>query len=344
MRSFGSDNNSAVHPKVMQALIEANTDHAPGYGDDPWTREAVAKVRETFTPDVLPLFVYNGTGSNVVALQLLAKPYNSILCAQTAHIFVDECNAPGKMTGAQILPIATPDGKLTPQLIQPCLTGFGFEHHSQPGAIYISNTTELGTVYTPQETKAIADLAHSYGMKLHVDGARIANAAASLGVSIKELTQDCGVDSLTLGGTKNGIMFGECVVLFDKSLFNDAKYVCKQSAQLASKMRYISAQFSAYLTDSLWLECATRANAMAALLAEELQKLPCVKMTQKVQSNQLFMILPASLAQRLQEEYFFYYWDESRSEVRFVTSFDTTRGDIDSLVGRIRELAGISQK
>lgn len=193
MRSFASDNNSGVHPLVMEALDRANRDHAVGYGDDPWTEEAVRKIREVFTPDCEPLFVFNGTGSNAVALQLCTRPYNSILCAETAHIYVDECGAPARMTGCQIRPIATPDGKLTPELIRPYLCHFGEQHHSQPGAIYISQCSELGTVYKPEEIKALTSLAHQHGMYVHMDGARLANACAALNLSFRELTADCGI-------------------------------------------------------------------------------------------------------------------------------------------------------
>ena len=199
MRSFASDNNSGVHPAIMEALTRANRDHALGYGDDLWTEEAVRKIKETFVADCEPLFVFNGTGSNVIALQLMTRPYNSILCAETAHIYVDECGSPVKMTGCQIRPIATPDGKLTPQLITPYLHGFADQHHSQPGAIYLSECTELGTIYTPDELKAITSLAHQYGMRVHMDGARIANACASLGLSLRALTVDCGIDVLSFG-------------------------------------------------------------------------------------------------------------------------------------------------
>ena len=338
MRSFGSDNNSPVHPRIMAALAEANRDHAPGYGDDDWTRAAEAAVRGLFDGETLPLFVYNGTGSNMLALQLMTKSYNSIFCASTAHIAVDECNAPGKFTGCQLCTVATPDGKLTPELLEPYMTGFGFEHHSQPGALYVSECTELGTVYTPEELKRLTDYAHGLGLKVHLDGARIANAAAALGVTVKDLSQKCGVDTMTLGGTKNGLMFGECVVVFDRALFADAKYVRKQAGQLASKMRYVSAQFSEYLKDGLWLECASRANMMAKLLAERLSSLEGISFTQKVESNQLFLTMPKEASRRLLEEYFFYYWDEAAGEVRFVTSFDTAQKDIDDLVAAVKKV------
>ena len=332
MRSFASDNNSGVHPLVMEALAWANQNHALGYGDDPWTEGAVRKIRETFTADCEPLFVFNGTGSNVVALQLMTRPYQSILCAETAHIYVDECGSPVKMTGCQIRPVATPDGKLTPELIRPYLHGFGDQHHSQPGAVYLSQCTELGTVYTPDELKAITLLAHQYGMRVHMDGARIANACAALRLSLKELTVDCGIDVLSFGGTKNGLMMGECVVIFDDALKEEARFIRKQSAQLASKMRYLSCQFTAYLTDDLWLKNASHATRMARRLYDALKDYPGVCFTQKVESNQLFLTMPRSVIDRMLESYFFYFWNEENNEIRLVTSFDTTEDDIDRFI------------
>ncbi|WP_353330155.1 threonine aldolase family protein [Bacteroides sedimenti] len=338
MRSFASDNNSGVHPLVMEALAKANKDHAFGYGDDQWTAEAVLKVKETFTPDCEPFFVFNGTGSNVVALQLLTQPYNSILCAETAHIYVDECGSPVKMTGCQIRPIETPDGKLTPELILPHLHGFGDQHHSQPGAIYISQCTELGTVYTVEELKAITSLAHEYGMYVHMDGARISNAAVALNLSLKELTVDCGIDVLSFGGTKNGLMMGECVVVFDPVLAKKTRFFRKQSAQLASKMRYLSCQFTAYLTDNLWHTNASHANKMAQLLYQELKNYPGVTFTQKPETNALFLKMPRKVIDKLLETYFFYFWNETNNEVRLVTSFDTTEDDVKRFIEALRSI------
>ena len=338
MRSFASDNNSGVHPSVMEALRRANNDHAFGYGDDCWTEEAVRKIKEIFTTECEPLFVFNGTGSNVVALQLMARPYQFILCAETAHIYVDECGAPVKMAGCQIRPITTSDGKLTPELIKPYLHGFGDQHHSQPGAVYLSQCTELGTVYTPAEVKAITDLAHRHGMRVHMDGARIANACAALGLSLKELTVDCGIDILSFGGTKNGLMMGECVVVFDKALQAEARFVRKQSAQLASKMRYLSCQFTAYLSDDLWLKNAIHANEMAHRLYKLLSSFSQVRFTRKVESNQLFLTMSRNVIDRLLESYFFYFWNEETDEIRLVTSFDTTEEDIEQFIATLKQV------
>lgn len=337
MRSFASDNNSGIHPLVMEALAQANRNHAVGYGEDSWTEQAVEKIRMAFTPECEPLFVFNGTGSNVVALQLCTQPYNSILCAETAHIYVDECGAPARMTGCQIRPIQTPDGKLTPALIRPYLCNFGEQHHSQPGALYISQCTELGTVYTPDEIQALADLVHAYGMYLHVDGARLANACVALDKSFRQLTVDCGVDVLSFGGTKNGLMMGECVVIFNPSLKDKARFVRKQSAQLASKMRFLSCQFTAYLTDNLWWKNAAHANDAARRLYEALRSLPGVHFTQKVESNQLFLTLPRPVIDILREKYFFYFWNEPANEIRLVTSFDTTEDDIAEFLTAVKQ-------
>lgn len=337
MRSFASDNNSGVHPLVMEALAKANAEHALGYGDDPWTREAEYKVKEVFGEECRPFFVFNGTGSNAIALQLMTRSFHSVICTQTAHIYVDECGAPAKMTGCQLLAVDTPDGKLTPARIEPHLHVLGDQHHSQPGAVYLSQCTELGTVYTPGELKAITALAHAHGMYVHMDGARIANAAAALGISLKEMTAGCGIDVLSFGGTKNGLMMGECVVVFHPLLAQTARFFRKQSAQLASKMRFLSCQFTAYLTDDLWLTNACRANEMAHLLHSRLSRFPELRFTQKVESNQLFLTMPRHLAAQLLESYFFYYWKEEADEIRLVTSFDTTEEDIRGFVGKLEE-------
>ena len=337
MRSFASDNNSGVHSSIIEALQQANNNHALGYGDDVWTQKAIESLQALFGQEYEPLFVFNGTGSNVVALQLITRPFNSILCAETAHIYVDECGGPVKMTGCQIRPIATLDGKLTPELIKPHLHGFNDQHHSQPGAIYLSQCTELGTVYTPHELEAITQLAHQYNMYVHMDGARIANACASLGLSLRELTVDCGIDILSFGGTKNGMMIGECVIPFSKNLSQNAKFVRKQSAQLASKMRYLSSQFAAYLADDLWLHNAQHANAMAQKLYSGLKEFPFVEFTQKVESNQLFLTMPKSIIDLMLQHYFFYFWNEDNNEIRLVTSFDTTDEDIERFLSLLRD-------
>lgn len=328
MRSFASDNNSGVHPLIMEAVMEANKDHAVGYGNDPWTIAATIKIKEVFGTKAEPYFVFNGTGANSVALQAVTRPFNSILCAETAHIFVDECGAPARMTGCSVVAIPTTDGKLTPELIKPRLHNFGVCHHSQPKVVYISQVSELGTVYTIEEVKAIADLLHSYDMYLHMDGARLANACAYLNCTMKQLTVDAGVDVLSFGGTKNGMMMGETVIAFHPEIAENLQYYRKQSAQLASKLRYLSAQFIPYLENNLWLENAMKANISALKLEEVLRRHPQIKFTQKVESNQLFFTIPKEAVDRLLEKYFFYMWNEEANEARLVTSWDTTGEDI----------------
>ena len=328
MRSFASDNNSGVHPLVMDAVIKANENHAVGYGDYPWTAAAVTKIKEIFGEKASPFFVFNGTGANSVALQAVTRSFNSILCAETAHINVDECGAPGRMTGCAIVTIPTPDGKLTPELIKPHLHNFGVCHHSQPKVVYISQVTELGTVYTIEEVKAIADLLHAHNMYLHMDGARLANACAFLNCSMKQVTVDAGVDVLSFGGTKNGMMMGEAVVAFSPDIAENLMYFRKQSAQLASKLRYLSAQFIPYLENNLWLENAMKANLAATKLADIMKQYPQICFTQKIESNALFFTIPTEALRKLQEEYFFYMWNEEQNEARLVTSWDTTGEDI----------------
>lgn len=338
MRSFASDNNSGVDARVMMALQAVNKDHTVGYGDDPWTAQAVADLQRAFdAPEMLPLFVFNGTGSNVVALDLITRPYHSIICAETGHIHVDECGSPARFTGCLLRPIVTPNGKLTPDLVRPHLHHFGVVHHSQPGAIYISQATELGTVYTPSEVRALTDLAHEHGMRVHMDGARLANACAALNCSLAEMTTMAGVDTVSFGGTKNGLMMGESVLVFDKALQAEAGFVRKQAAQLASKMRYLSVQFSAYLQDELWRENAQHANALAKRLADGLQALGFT-LTQELETNQIFLQMPEALIAALRKDYFFYVWNERTSEVRLVTSWDTTAEDVDALLNTVKNL------
>lgn len=328
MRSFGSDNNSGVHPRVMQAITDANAHHAVGYGDDDWTRTAEKAVQAQLGDEnIQPFFTFNGTGANVIALQACVLPFHSVVCADTAHIAVDECGAPVKMTGCALKEIATSDGKLTPDLVRRHLHGFGFEHHAQPKVIAISQTTEMGTAYTPDEIRALADLAHAHGMYLFMDGARIANACAHLDVSLKAITVDCGVDIFTLGGTKNGLMMGEAVIALRKELAENLKYYRKQTTQLYSKMRYLSSQFVPYLDEGIWLENARKSNAAAQKLAAEMRRLG-IELTQEVQSNAVFFVFPEAETEKLRARYFFYDWDETRLERRLVCSWDTSDDDI----------------
>ena len=322
----------------MQALVDANNGHALGYGDDIYTQEATELVKKQFARPCEALFVFNGTGSNTMALQLMTRPYHIIFCAETGHIAVDECGAPGKGTGCFIRTIDTPDGKLTPELLAPYMVNFGVEHHSQPGAIYISQCSELGTIYKPHEIRELCEFAHRHGLQVHMDGARIANAAAALDLSIDAVSGACGIDTLTLGGTKNGLMGAECVVIFNPDLIREARYARKQSCQLASKMRYLSAQFKAFLTNDLWFQCASKANRMARLLESELRKIDGVEFTQPVESNQLFLTMPIEKSRKLHDKYYFYYWNEPIGEMRLVTSWDTTEDDITGLISYLKSL------
>ena len=337
MRSFGSDNHSGVCPEAMEAIVRANSGHALAYGDDEITLRLTALFQREFGPTASPYLVFNGTGANILCLDALCRSHHAVVCAETAHINVDECGAPQRAIGCRLLPVATADGKLTPELVHTQLHGFGFEHHSQPRAISISNPTELGTLYTPDEIKALADLAHSHGMYLHVDGARLANAAAALGCSLHEITTDCGVDAVSFGGTKNGMMCAESAVILNPALDTDLRYHRKQLTQLASKMRFMAAQFEAYLTDGLWLRNAQHSNAMARRLEEAVRKVDGVEVVYPVQANSVFAHLPREVWQRLQQSHFFYDWDFDADVVRWMCSFDTTAEDIAGFTAALRK-------
>lgn len=337
-RGFASDNNSGIHPEILSAIAVANQGHAVGYGGDELSEKARRRFKQEFGEKTEVFFAFNGTGANVLGLSSLTRSFNSIICADTAHIQVDECGAPEKFTGCKLLPVETIKGKITPDGIRKYLHGFDFEHHSQPQVISISQVTELGTVYTPEEIKAITTLAHEYGLLVHMDGARLANAAVALGLPFRAFTVDAGVDALSFGGTKNGMMMGEAVLFFNPELAAKTKYIRKQSMQLYSKMRFISAQFLAYFENELWKRNATHSNNMARLLEAEVKKIPAIRLTQEVEANGVFAIVPAEIIPKLQEEYFFYMWDESRSEVRWMTSFDTSEDDIYNFVALIKSL------
>ena len=338
MRSFASDNNSGVHPTILQALLQANTDHAVGYGDDKWTQAAQATFKQAFGEQAETFLVFNGTGANSVALQAITRPYHAIITTKTAHIFVDECGAPAKMSGCTLFPVETPDGKLTVEHIKPFLGYKGSCHHPQPKVVYISQTTELGTIYTLDELRTLSTFLHENDMFLHMDGARLANACAQLGCTFKEATVDVGVDLLSFGGTKNGMMLGEAVVCFLPNISQEIAYIRKQSAQLSSKMRYLSAQYIPYFENELWRENATKANHMAARLKEALSHYPSVCFTQKVESNQLFFSLPRKAIDRLLEKHFFYIWNAQNNEIRLVTSWDTTEQDIAQMIESFEEV------
>ncbi|MCD6202675.1 MAG: low specificity L-threonine aldolase [Bacteroidales bacterium] len=337
-RGFASDNNAPVHPDIFRAMEKVNKGHVIGYGDDPYTARATEKLSALFGENVRVYFAFTGTATNVLGLSTALRSWESVICAETSHIYEDECGAPEKFTGGKLIPVEPVHGKLTPERISEQLYGFGFEHHSQPRIISITQATETGTVYTPDEIREITGLAHKNGLLVHMDGARIANAAAYLDCSFREMVTDTGVDILSFGGTKNGMMYGEAVVILNSDLDKDFKYIRKQSMQLASKMRYIAAQFEAYLEDDLWLRNARHANRMAQLLAKETSTIPGVTLVEEVQANGLFVKIPERIIKPLQEEFFFYVMEGRNPLVRWMTSWDTTEEDIHDFSSLIKEM------
>ena len=341
-RGFGSDNHSGISPEIMEAIASANVDHALAYGDDEYCERAVQLLRQEFGTQAGVYFVFNGTGANVLNIDAMCRSHHAVVCAETAHINVDECGAPQRIVGCRLLTVPTPDGKLTPELVKTQLHGFGFEHHSQPRAISITQPTELGTLYSLDEIRALADLAHSHDMYLHMDGARLANAAVALGCTFRQMTTDCGVDCLSFGGTKNGMMIGESAVILNPVLDADLKYRRKQLGQLSSKMRFMAAQFEAYLSTGVWRRNAEHSNRMAQLLCQSLREVPEANVVYPVQANSVFVQLPNKVWNALLDDYFFYLWDEATDVVRWMCSFDTTEEDIHNLVQALKKrLAGL---
>jgi threonine aldolase len=338
--SFGSDNHAGAHPDVLAAVVAANDGMAYPYGDDDVTAEAVRLLRSHFGEQAEVLFALNGTGANVIGLQALTRSFESVVCAETAHINVDECAAPEKFLGSKLVDVATTGGKLTPGLVEAAAWGFGDPHHAQPKVVSIANSTELGTVYSLDEIRALSTWAHDHGMYLHLDGARVANAAVALGVDLGELGTASGVDVLTVGATKNGGLGAEAVVVLRPELVSAMPYIRKQAMQLASKMRFVSAQFVALLTDDLWRRNAEHANAMARRLAAEVTGIPGVQVTDEVQANAVFAVLDPEVTRTLQEDFPFYVWNEATGQVRWMTSWATTGADVDAFVARIREVTG----
>jgi threonine aldolase len=336
-RNFASDNNAGVHPEVLEAIARANQGHVVAYGDDPYTRSAVAKFEEHFGAGIDVFFTFNGTGANVLGLQALNRPYHAVLCSDYAHIYTDECGAPEKHTGCKLIPLPHQDGKVTIDSVRHAYHGIGDQHHVQVRVISITQSTEMGTVYQPQEIQALAQFAHEHEMFLHVDGARIANAAANLGQTLRQATRDLGVDVLSFGGTKNGIMGGEAVVFFNRTLSADFLYLRKQGMQLASKMRFIAAQFEVLLTNDLWRRSAEHANRMARLLEAGLRRIPQVKVVWKVEANGVFAQIPRHAVQKIKDRYFFYMWIEEECIVRWMCSFDTTEDDVKEFVKVVEE-------
>src|SRR6202050_3577487 len=344
-RSFASDNNAVVHPEVLEAIRRANEGHAVGYGNDSCTASAVGKFREQFGADVAVFFVFNGTAANVLSLQALTRPFHAVLCPELSHIYTDECGAPEKFTGCKLVPLAAPDGKLTVETLAHAYHGIGDQHHVQPRVISITQSTEMGTVYKSEEVRAFADFAHQHEMFLHMDGARIANAAARLGQTLRQATRDLGVDVLSFGGTKNGIVGGEAVVFFNqeassnRELSRDFLYLRKQGMQLASKMRFIAAQFEALLTDDLWRRSAEHANRMARVLEKEISRIPEVKVVWPGEANGVFAQIPRHAIEKIKARYFFYMWIDEESIVRWMCSFDTTEEDVKDFAKVVAEAA-----
>jgi threonine aldolase len=337
---FASDNHSGAHPEVLEAIAAANQGHAPSYGTDPWTERAGAAIRKHFGDDAQPFLVFNGTGANVACLDALTGPHEAVICTETAHMHTDECGAPERMIGTKLLTVPTEHGKLSPQDVRRWDSYRGDEHRVQARVISITQSSELGTVYTPEETAAIAAAAHDADMLLHVDGARLANAAASLDASLAALTTDAGVDALSFGGTKNGLVFGEAAIFLRPALGDGFEFTRKQLGQLASKMRFTAAQFDALLGGDLWLESARHANAMAARLANAVGELDGLELVHPVQANGLFARIPrAAIDQLLADapgDHPFYMWDEADNVVRWMCSWDTTEADVDAFAELVK--------
>ena len=338
---FASDNHAGAHPEVLEAIVAANAGHAGSYGADPWTDRAAGLMRELFGADSRAFFVFNGTGANVASVAALARPHEAVICTDVAHMHVDECGAPEQLAHVKLLPVVAPEGKLTADDVRRWESKRGDEHHVQPRVVSITQATELGTVYRPDEIGAIADAAHALDMYLHVDGSRLANAAASLDASFAELTTEAGVDVVSFGGTKNGLLFGEAVVFTRHELARDFEFTRKRLGQLASKMRFVSAQFEALLSGDLWLRSARHANEMAARLSEAVSSIDGVEVLYPVQANGVFARLPRPaidhLLAELPGDHPFYIWEDESNEVRWMCAWDTTEADVDAFVERVRE-------
>jgi len=340
LRSFASDNASGVHPEVLQAIVDANDGHALAYGRDPWTEVARERFRDQFGSAAEMWPVFGGTGANVVALAAVTESYQAVICAETSHLWQDECGAPERIA-ALLRPVPVDDrGTFTSREVEPLLTARGDVHRLQPRVISITNATEMGGVYRPEEIRALADFSHANDLLLHVDGSRLSNAAAALDLTLGQITTDVGVDLLSFGGTKNGLMGAEAVVFLRPDLASGAPFHRKQSAQLASKMRFLSAQLSALLTDDLWRRNAAHANSMAQRLAARATRLPGVELRHPVEANGVFVSLPPQVLAALGERFTFEVWDPTANVARWMTSFDTTDDDIDRLIGALEEELG----
>lgn len=338
-RGFGSDNHAGTHPQILTALAAANVEHAPAYGTDEWTEKANQEFRNQFGSEAQVFFVFNGTAANVTALRALAKPHQSVFCSDVSHINVDECGAPEYMAGCKLIALPSVNGKLTVEELEKAFIRRGDQHYSQTQVLSLTQPTELGTTYSMEELKTLITWAKDRKLYVHIDGARLANAAIHLKKSFKEFTTDLGVDAVSFGGTKNGLMMGEAVVFLNKSLSLDFKYIRKQCAQLPSKTRFIAAQFEAYFKQDLWQKIANHSYEMAHYLYNAVKDIPGVEIREVPQSNAVFAKVPSEWVKALREHYFFYVWDENTFECRWMTSWDTQKEDVDGFAKILKELA-----
>jgi threonine aldolase len=337
-KSFGSDNHAGTHPAVMRAIVEANTGDAVAYGADPWTERAVGDIRRLSGAQGEVYLVLNGSGANVLGLGLLLGRHEAVICAESAHINTDECGSAERILGTKLLTVPAPNGKLTPELIAGRLAGRGDEHFAQPGVVAVTQSTEFGTCYSLDELEAIKDFCAANRLRVFLDGARLANAAAYLGCTLADLAANA--DVLSFGGTKNGAMGVEAVIVMRRADAINATYLRKQHMQLSSKMRFLGAQFNALLADDLWLANATHANAMAARLASGLASIPGVDLAYPVQSDVVFARLDPGHIAELQRDWTFHVWDESTSIVRWMTAYDTRESDVDAFLSDIAATSG----
>ena len=335
MKGFASDNYAGAHPEVLAAIAEANSEHAVAYGADPWTARAEELLREHFGDQAVSYLVFNGSAANVLCLRALCRPWQSVICAAQAHVNVDEAGAPESIAGVKLQPVAPPDAKLTPALVERELGRRGDEHAVQPRVVSVTQSTELGTRYSPGELRALAELARERDLVLHLDGARLANAAAALDAPLRAITTDAGATAVSFGGTKNGLLLGEAVVFCDPAAAEGFRYLRKQTLQLASKGRFLAAQFIALLAGDLWRRNAAHANAMAGRLADALLAVPGVRLTQPVQANGVFAVLPPGVADELQRTWAFYTWNAASGEVRLMCSWDTTAAEVDAFAADV---------
>ena len=335
---FGSDNHSGVHPIILKAIKDANSGYCIAYGEDGYTDKVIEKFKEHFGSKIKVFFVNNGTAANILGLKTVLESFNSIICAETAHLNVHECCGPEKFIGCKIDTIKTKDGKLNVELIKPKLVGTGDPHMAQPKLISITQPTELGTVYTQDELKKLSDFAHKNKMLIHMDGARLCNAAKYLDCNLKDITTKAGIDILSFGGTKNGMMFGDAVIFFDKKHAKNFEFIRKQGMQLTSKMRYLSVQFNEMLSNDLWKKNAKHANNMAQYLYEKLKDIPNFTVTQKVESNALFVKIPKKFNSKILKKYFFHVFDEQDNVIRLMCSFQTKKEDIDKFVNYLKKI------